>query len=438
MVALFTGGTTVPGSALSETTSSQPASISDYIITEHPVRDGSPVAGGAGATTGWAWGEDSPKSIRVIVSRASGEQLGTALVTPAEESTLLRRTRLSPQTFDRCVVVSDVSIVPSAPSDTLASLLYFCGRRGRLWGRAMVVAALAKDVATQAGAVIALEPLSKLKSFDAGGQTWVMHAQRLDVAIHHAWGASSSAMQASLREHFVPEAVEMLETWIPTLFSNPWFRAVQDGTLTKEQYIYTLGNLHQFVRWTTRLIGRAVSHSTDRRLRNKWVEHLRGEVDHELIIERDLAALGADVEYVVSSMVPSVETQQFMVSQESMIGFHADPVRFEAPPFVAEGYAAHLDQKFIDALRSTARGWGIENPKQVTAFYASHIDFDGGYDGHWELGRNMLKEHLKTDGDLVRFLNVARLCMDSVNRSYTAYVDDLRIYSATSPGDAPR
>lgn len=407
-----------------------PRASSGYALSDRPVEGAVPREPGLVPLAGWVTGESSGKGRRVTVSRPDGGVVGSAVVTAAEESSLLRPLGLPAKALSRCSFVSDVATAPGVTDEVLPALLYFCGRRGRIQNRAIFVTAFSKEPA-EADRILGLEPLPAAGRFESGGSQWTACAQRLDIALHRAWTAAPPPVQATLREQFVPEAVETLEIWIKdVLLQNAWFRAVREGTLTKEQYVFTLSNLHQFVRWTTRLIGRAVSYSSDKALRNKWLEHLRGEVDHEVIIESDLAALGADVDYVVKFMAPTVETQQFMVTQESMIGFHTDPVMFEAPPFVAEGYAAHLDQKFVDALRANARRWGIENPKQVTAFLASHITFDGGYDGHWELGRRMLGEHLGTNADIVRFMNVARLCMDSVNRSYTSFVEDLAIYGS--------
>ena len=43
---------------------------------------------------------------------------------------------------------------------------------------------------------------------------------------------------------------------------SAFFQAVDAGTLTREQYVYTLTQLHQFVRYTTRLLGRCVGAAT--------------------------------------------------------------------------------------------------------------------------------------------------------------------------------
>ena len=343
---------------------------------------------------------------------------------------MLGGANLPRQALERCVVVSDLAVEPAA-GDVLPALFYSCLRRARIWDRpAIVTCANDKAPEPESPRRFELTPLHKVTSLQAGGTTWTPVAQRVDIAIHLAWMAASSEVQGFLREQLVGEAVETLERWIVRFFKTPYFQAVYDGTMTKEQYVYGLSNMHQFVRWTTRLCGLAVSHSHDRTIRNKWLEHLQGEINHEMIIEKDLQGLNVDIDYLVNHMVPSVSVQAFMVAQESAIAFHRDPILFMAAPFVAEGFTARLDQRFIDSLRRLARGWGAENPKLVTAFWASHIEYDGGDDGHWENSRKMLELYLQTDRDLLKFLNIMRLACNAFERSYSSYVEDLAIFGA--------
>ncbi len=423
--------------AIAESTPRERESPPEYTMTERGSREGGLDASHLIPVTSWLAGEESERAVRITIARADGRPVASALVTPAEESQLLRRWTLPSSAMDRCVFVSDVALDPDSPSGLLPALLYLCGRRGRIWDRAVLTGALLQGSSADEGAaLIDLQPLARVAPLDIHGRTFALAAQRLDITIHRAWTASPAALHASLRTQLVPEVVETLERWIGRFFANPWFTAVRERTLTKEQYIYTLANLHQFVRWTTRHIGRAVGCSHDRAIRNKWLEHLQGELNHEIIIEKDLAALGADVDYVVQAMEPSMQNLQFIVTQEAMVAFHADPIIIMVSPFVAEGFAARLDQKFVDDLRATAKSWGVENPKQVTAFLASHIEFDGGDDGHWEHTHRILSDYLRTEAQVARFLNVMRLCQDAFDRSYTGYVEDLIVFGVTSPSGA--
>jgi hypothetical protein len=365
----------------------------------------------------------------IALFSADGERcVAAALVAPAEASTFAATSRLSEVHLRHSLAIERMHVDPSYQGVALLpALAYLTLRRGRLLERLHVVGYVSDAEAPLCG-LLDLKPLSQLSPTRKGELVPV--CQRLDIAVHRAYTSAGPRGQAVLRNHFVDEAVETLDGLIARLFSTPWFASVHDGTLTREQYVYSLSNMHQFVRWTTRLIGRAVSLSDDPQLRSHFLMHLNGEINHEVVIENDLGALGADVDYVVNAMVPNIHTQEFMVVQESMIGFHEDPVLFMAAPFAAEGFAARLDQRFVDGLSRCARSWGIANPKKVTAFIASHIHFDGGDDGHWAMTRDILETHLENDMRLQQFLNAVRLSMNGFIHSYASYVDTLGIWSA--------
>lgn len=371
-----------------------------------------------------------------IKDRKSGRVLAQALATPAQSSTLLRDVTDDHEALGTCTMVSDLGFDSDHHEQLVAPLLYLALRRSRIEERPVLLTAT-REPNDPAAALLDLTPLPRLGRLTVDGSSWSPMAQRVDLSIHRAFTRASQPMQELLRDQFVPEAVELLDHWTERFFQTPFFRAVRDGTLTKEQYVYSLSNMYQFVRWTTRLIGLAISHSADKVIRHKWIEHLREEVDHEVIIERDLAALGVDVDYVKHVMLPNVTTQQFMVAQESSIAFHRDPVCFMASPFAAEGFAARLDRSFAEALRRTAASWGVDNPKRCTVFWCSHLEFDGGDDGHYEHSRAVLRHCLRTDTDLLRFLNAARLAMQAMEVGYTAYVEDLAIFGASHSSQIP-
>jgi hypothetical protein len=189
--------------------------------------------------------------------------------------------------------------------------------------------------------------------------------------------------------------------------------------------------MHHFVRWTTRLLGHAVAASNDVRLRNHYLAHLSGEINHEVIIERDLAALGEDVTFSTGSTVPDTGTRLFMAVQESLIGFHRDPVLFMASPLAAEGLASHLTPAFVERLTGCAASWGVREPARVISFFTSHVSTDGGEDGHWETTVSLLAEHLRSERDLQRFVGTMRASMKGLSLLYEAAIDDLEIFTAT-------
>jgi hypothetical protein len=118
------------------------------------------------------------------------------------------------------------------------------------------------------------------------------------------------------------------------------------------------------------------------------------------------------------------------------VAFQRDPVCFMAFPLAVEGFAARLDRSFATALRATANSWGVEDAKKCTVFWTSHLEFDGGDDGHYEQSRAVLRHCLATDSDLHRFLNATRLAMQAIVVGYTSYEEDLAIFRATP--SAPR
>lgn len=368
--------------------------------------------------------ESSPETLWVALMSPEGRCLAAGQVTPAERSQFLAATRLAGADVARAVAVGGLSVEPQHRDHLLPAVLYACLRRARIWDRAVVV-----THAAEGSALARLAGLDRLTQLPPGAGGLVPMAQRLDVAIHRAWTASGPA-QRSLQALLVPEAVETLDRWIGVFFQGPFFRAVHEGRFTRQQYACSLGNLHQFVRWTTRLIGRAVSLSHDPELRNHWLNHLGGEVNHELIIEKDLKLLGEDPKFVADAMLPSVPTLGFMVAQESAIAFHQDPVLFMAAPFVAEGFASRLDGRFMEAVERCVKSWGVPNPKLVTVFYSSHIRYDGGEDGHWAMTRSILARHLQDDRALSRFLGIQRLAQRAFEEAYGGFVTDLQVFSA--------
>lgn len=381
----------------------------------------------------------SPAGIRI--SLFDGERcVATGTVFPAERSALPQLTGLHAADLGASIGIGELSIDPTAGATAISQLLYLLLRRGRIWERQTVITYVAPAVLDQGARdynIVAWQPLTNLPVItDRASMTQrVPVAQRLDIAIHAAYQASGPDGQRFLQDFFVPEAVETLEIHIDRFFQTDFFKAVYASTLSREQYIYSMSNLHQFVRYTTRLIGRAVSLSNDEDLRNHWLHHLSGEINHEKIIEKDLANLGADVDYVVNHMVPNVHNQQFMVTQESAIAFYQDPVLFMAAPFSAEGWTARLDARFMDALHKAVRGWGVQNPRHVTGFLSSHINYDGGEDGHWETSRKILGRYIRSDQMLQRFTNLVHLAMNAFERSYTSYVQEQRLWSAAPMHD---
>lgn len=300
-----------------------------------------------------------------------------------------------------------------AGAASLAALAYLALQRARAWRRAVV--------ATADPVLAVLMDMSPL----AGGDLW---AAPTDRAAHHLWAACAPEARELLAGRFLDEALAALTRRARGFADNAWCRAVRDGHLAREQYVAALANTHQYVRYTPRLLARAIAVCDDGDLRDHFTRHFRGEQKHERLIESDLRYLGADVDYVVRAMVPSPETMSFMVVQESGIGFYQDPARFLAAPFVAEGLSAGAPPGFLDDLEACVRRWGFAEPVRATRFLRSHVREDGGDDGHFARTAAVLTRLLRDDVAQQRFLSTLHLAADAFIRSYDAYADHYALF----------
>jgi hypothetical protein len=305
-------------------------------------------------------------------------------------------------------------LVDAGDRTALASLLYCAARRARMAGR--ISLAMRADEARRLG-VDAIWRMAEL------APSTLM--QRVDVAAHYASQALTQ-LGAPVTAPF--RAREVQEVALQALDGAPgwgFFRAVHARTLTREQYVYALSNVYQFVRHTTRLCARAVAAAPTTELRSHWINHLSGEVNHELIIERDLAHLGADVSFVVEHMAPNGPTQQFMANQESLIGYRQDAILLMASPVAAEGVTAHLTDEFATALKECIRGWGVEQPAKAARFFISHMHTDGGDDGHWELTIAFLGKCLVDEAHHQMFMRSLSTALRSTQGLYESFVSEL-------------
>lgn len=280
----------------------------------------------------------------------------------------------------------------------------------RIEGRAAFAAGDASPV---------LRYLAARRARIAGALT--LDGDRLDIVADRSYRELVAAVGPLDPHVFGAEVGQVFHAWLADLYARGFFLAVSTRRLTRAQYVYAISNMHQFVRWTTRLLGHAVAHAHDPELRSHFLHHLQGEVNHELIIERDLAHLGEDVGYVVERMAPSPATQQFVAIQDSLVAMHHDLVRFLASPLAAEGIASHLTPEFLEALEAVIGSWGVRDPRKAMMFFSSHVSTDGGDDGHWQLVMDLVRKRLVDDTVARRFLATFR----AVTRSLTAMYDEM-------------
>lgn len=256
----------------------------------------------------------------------------------------------------------------------------------------------------------------------ADGNPYVLiaHGQNIPYARHICFGAMTQEQRDWVADNvMVGEVMESVSRSIELFHRHEWFRRAVDGNLTREQYLQTIGCWHQFVRWTTRLLARVASITADPVLRRNFLRHLSGEVDHEKMIERDIAYLRGDVAYFRDSMAPPRHIRTFMALQESLASFHVDPELFLAVPFTIEGMSGRLGADVIDGLKACVSSWGYDEPGRAITFLASHIITDGGEDGHWNAVAAMVRRYVRTDSFLQNFLVVSGIVETAITGALT-------------------
>jgi pyrroloquinoline quinone (PQQ) biosynthesis protein C len=360
---------------------------------------------------------------RIELKRSGdGETIARALVLPAKDASPLRDAGFRAGALDRTALVANVS-VREGEGDLLPFLLYAAGRRARILGASTLLVGL-PDLNGPEGRLLGLTGVPR-----TAPPGFLFGAQRMDRWMFRTYEASRTQKIDVSKQLFADEVAESIQRWVATAPTWTFFGALREHRLAREQYVYVISNLYQFVRHTTRLIGRAISNCADPELRRHWIKHLNGEVNHEVIIERDLAHLGEDVAFVMKHMAPSAAAQEFMAVQESVVAYHNDPVLFMASPLAAEAFTAFLDQRFIDDLHACVAKWGVETPKQATQFLTSHVNTDGGEDGHWRMSIDALPRLLRDETHLNLLLTTNASSRRAVERIWSTCIDDMAVWS---------
>lgn len=237
---------------------------------------------------------------------------------------------------------------------------------------------------------------------------------------HKSYGFLPQALRAVLPTLAIAPNIEMhVKREIRRFHQSSFFRAVAEGMLTREQYIDALGNNLRYVQWTTRILAKMVGSTPDRVLRNHYLDHLKGEVDHDLLIERDLDYLGADLDYYRDHKVADPPIAQFMLAQEAFCEFRRDEKLFLAVPLTIEGFTAFLSSEFIDQLKALIASWGYSKPARGCRFLASHIATDGDREkGHWIRTSKVVSRCIATERQAAEFHTLINVVSDSLYRGF--------------------
>ena len=360
----------------------------------------------------------------------SGKLMGCTHIVCAEQSDFSFYTDIPPEKL-RSAVMSSRSCVNSEfrNKGIFSLLIYLAGRWGRMRGRKRFVGFIEQGNPPIKKMVRCPEiPNVPLRTV-AGANGEEYKVVSTSIPIEYVTYRSFQTMSKSLREFasqmLMPaELMFKVENGIDDFYNTKWYLKVMDGTLTKDQYIAALANIHLYVKWTTRLLATVVGQTEERELRSDLLHHLEGEVDHELMLERDLEALDWDVDYVRDAMSPNPEIIKFMSMQQSLASFERDPVMFLVAPLVAEGLSANMVPEFIQSLERCIRSWGIAKPKNAMSFLHSHIYTDGGDKGHWQAVQKTISKRISSESRFQHALNLTEAMFVSMCSAYNDFVDD--------------
>jgi hypothetical protein len=291
-----------------------------------------------------------------------------------------------------CWTISSMVVAKSATHEQVCFALYQSLRRGRI---------ARKTVVSVSPGVLSPELLTLIQATPSRVAGHM--AARLDIALSKLAQTFEPVIRASAM-YYVQEVADTVRAHVEAAFQEGFFQAVVDAKLTKEQYIYILTQQHAYVRYTTRILGYCVAYAQDSNLRRHFAKHLTEEVNHEKILEADLAYLSADVDYVVRDLEANPSTMQFVLGELALVSHFHDPVLLTAAPLVAEGISGHLGSGFVQRLEAIVRSWGYAEPQRATRFFSSHIEYDGGEEGHFQGSMQMLSAHLTNERELRRYL----------------------------------
>ncbi len=346
---------------------------------------------------------------------------------PADESTLLAK-HYEKNKLTNSWFIDSIWLAPDHAMSETSSLAIYCAvKAARVHNRDIAITIKTKKLNTNFP-VMTLMKAIEIKNL---GDSGILIGQKVDYILLSVVESLPDEANDFVIHEFIQDMYKMFFNWYDKYNKGKWCTAIINKTLTKRQYISTLYNLHSYVQYTTRLCARAIAFSDDVFLRNNYIDHFRGEINHEILIEKDLQQLGEDVEYLKKYYIPNIKTKAFMTLQESTIGFYQDPVLLLACPFVAEGVSANFRTELLDNLEEIIGSWGIKDlkdPGKAMRFLNSHVKFDGGEEGHWEGVIQILPMYIKTEFDRQRFISIAKFGMDSILNSFDSNVDENLIW----------
>ena len=364
----------------------------------------------------------------------TGRLIAATMFIHAENSDFSTHSGLSPKQLESWFYASRAMVHPDWRARGLYKFIGYLGSRfARINGRKGNIAYVEEGPGKSAKKVLSAQSLSNAavrNVADNAGRSYSVVP--IVIESDYTCAKSYDALPADLKsfvcdEFFGRELRAEIDKSVQKFYESRFCTKVITSTISKREYISALANNHQFVRWTTRLLARISADCSDRQLRNHYLGHLKGEVDHDLWLGNDLETLGADVAYVRDFMQPNTHIGQFMCVQQSAAAFSSDAIQFLSVPIAIEAITAFMPKTFIKGLHKSITSWGISDPTKASSFLTSHIYTDGGIDGHWTATFDVLKTYIRTEKQHQQALHTVKMVFDAVYRAYDSYVEDFPI-----------
>lgn len=372
--------------------------------------------------SGWIINSGNSNLDNLAVIKDSANKI-VAVINSYEANKATALQDINQEKLNNCWFIDSIWISPDLPVSEIVPLALYCSvKSARIYDKSIVLTV--KNVKDNFPIMTFLKA-DKIQDLN---EHKILIGQKVEYALLNIAKELPANSEDFITQEFVNDMYKMFFHWYDIFNNSTWCQAIMQGTLTKKQYISTLYNLHSYVQYTTRICARAIAFSDDVMLRNNYIEHFRGEINHEVLIQKDLAQLGDDVDYLKKHYLPNISTKSFMILQESTIGFYQDPILLLACPFVAEGISANFRTELLDNLEKIIGNWGVQQPDKAMRFLNSHVKFDGGDDGHWEDVIKILPQYIKTEFDRQKFIAITKYGMHALLSSFDSNVNENLIW----------
>jgi pyrroloquinoline quinone (PQQ) biosynthesis protein C len=183
--------------------------------------------------------------------------------------------------------------------------------------------------------------------------------------------------------------------------SNPLFKLVLEGDMTRHHYIAYLRETYHLVRHTSRMLSLAGARLTDDRrdLRDWFFEQVREENGHDLFCIKDLRNLGEAPDQLHEG-IPSAGAWG-LISQNYYMATYGNPVGILGVATATEGLGATMGAEFAQLLQTK---YGI--PANAVTFLRSH----GGFDlRHLEDAKRAINELVSRPADILEITHARRM-----------------------------